>query len=69
MWAAHKSRFEDYASYKVAKRGIAKFLGDVVDKVWYNNLKDANTFYTKITGLDIITLLDANTARVCMLLI
>jgi hypothetical protein len=27
---------------------------------WYNDLKDANTFYTEVTSLDIMALLDAN---------
>ena len=58
--AAHKARLDDYASFEVAKRGAAKFLRDVVDEVWYNNLKDPNTFYTKVSALDIISLLDAN---------
>ena len=34
--AAHKSRLDDYASYEAAKRGVAKFLCDVVDVIWYN---------------------------------
>ena len=42
-------------------RGIAsKFLHEVVDEVWYNNVKDADTFYTKVTALKIISFLDAN---------
>jgi hypothetical protein len=28
--------------------------------VWYNDLKDADTFYTKVTSLNIIALLDTN---------
>jgi hypothetical protein len=28
--------------------------------VWYNNLKNANTFYTKMTARKIIAFLDAN---------
>jgi tRNA(Leu) C34 or U34 (ribose-2'-O)-methylase TrmL len=58
--AAHKSRLNDYASYKAAKRGVAKFLRDVVDEIWYNDLKDAETFYTKVTAIEIMALLDAN---------
>jgi hypothetical protein len=58
--AAHKSRFNNYASYKAAERGMAKFLRDVVNKIWYNDLKDANTFYTKVTALNIIALLGVN---------
>jgi hypothetical protein len=28
--------------------------------VWYNNLKDANTFYTKVMAREIIAFLDAS---------
>ncbi len=58
--AAHKSHLEDYASYDMAKRGCAKFLCNVVDEVWYNDLKDADTFYTKVTALKIMAFLDLN---------
>jgi hypothetical protein len=58
--AAHKSRLDDYASYEVAKRGVAKFVCDVVDKIWYNDLEDADFFYTKVTAIDIMALFDAN---------
>ena len=49
--AAHKARLNDYASFEAAERGAAKFLCEAVDEVWYNDLKDANTFYTKVTAL------------------
>jgi hypothetical protein len=58
--SSHKARLDNYASYEVAERGAAKFLCDTIDKVWYNNLKDANNFYTKVLALEIITFLDAN---------
>ena len=58
--AAHKARLDDYASYEAAERGAARFLRKVVDEVWYNDLKDADTFYTKVTALEIISFLDAN---------
>ena len=45
--AAHKSCRDDFASYEAAERGVAKFLRDAVEEVWYNDLKDAETFYTK----------------------
>jgi hypothetical protein len=50
----------DYASYEAAECGVAKFLREVVDEVWYNDLKDANIFYTKVTALEIIAYLNAN---------
>jgi hypothetical protein len=58
--AAHKSRLDDYASYKAAKQGVSKFLHNVVNEIWYNDLKKANTFYTKVTAINIMSLLDAN---------
>ena len=58
--AAHKSRPDDYTSYEAAERGVAKFLHDVIDEIWYNDLKDAETFYTKVTAIEIMALLDAN---------
>jgi hypothetical protein len=58
--AAHKSRLDNYASYKAAKRGVAKFLRNVVDKIWHNNLKGVKTFYTKITALEIMAHLNTN---------
>ncbi len=39
---------------------MAKFLRNVVNEIWYNDLKDAKTFYTKVTAIDIMALLDAN---------
>ncbi len=58
--AAHKSHLDDYASYEVAERGVAKFLCNVVNEIWYNDLKDADLFYTKVTAINIMALLDAN---------
>ena len=58
--AAHKARLDDYASFEAAERGAAKFLRDVVNEVWYNDLKDAKTLYTKVTALEIISFLNAN---------
>ncbi len=58
--AAHKARLNDYASFEATESGAAKFLREVVDKVWYNDLKDADTFYTKVSALEIISFLDAN---------
>ena len=58
--AAHKARLDDYASFEAAERGASKFLCKLVDEVWYNDLKDAETFYTKVMALEIISFLDAN---------
>jgi hypothetical protein len=58
--ASHKSRLDNYTSYKAAEQGVAKFLCKAIKDVWYKDLKDAETFYTKVTALDIMALLDAN---------
>ena len=57
---AHKALVDDYASYEAAERGVARFLREVVDDLWINDLKDADTFYTKVTALQIMAHLDAN---------
>jgi hypothetical protein len=36
------------------------FSATVVEKIWYNNLKNADTFYTKVTAIDIMSLLNAS---------
>ena len=46
---AHKALVDDYASYEAAERGVARFLREVVDDLY--DLKDADTFYTKVTAL------------------
>jgi hypothetical protein len=58
--AAHQAKLDNYASFKATEHGAAKLLCKVVDEVWYNDLKDADTFYTKVTAREIIAFLDAN---------
>jgi hypothetical protein len=58
--ASHKSCLDGYASYKAAKRGVAKFHCNVVDKIWYNDLKDAKTSFTKVVALEVMVHLDVN---------
>jgi hypothetical protein len=58
--SAHCAYLDDYASYEAAKCGTAKFLREVVNEVWYNDLKDADTFYTKVLALKIRAFLDTN---------
>ncbi len=42
---------------------MAKFLHEAVEEVWYNDIKAAKSFYTKVTTWDIMSLLDANSGR------
>jgi hypothetical protein len=58
--SAHQAKLNDYASFEAAERGAAEFLCKVVDELCYNDLKDADTFYTKVTARKIIAFIDAN---------
>ncbi len=58
--AAHRARLDDYASYKAAEHGAAKFLLATVDETWYADLKNADTFYTKVLTINLMAFLDAN---------
>jgi hypothetical protein len=58
--AAHHARLDNYASYEAAERGAAKFLLATVDKTWYADLKDVDTFYTKVLAINLMAFLDAN---------
>jgi hypothetical protein len=58
--SAHPAKLNNYPSFKSAKHGAAKFLCEVIDEVRYKDLKDADTFYTKVTAREIITFLNAN---------
>ncbi len=63
--SAHQAKLDDYANFEAAKRGVAKFLRKVVDEVWYNDLKDADTFYTKVTACEIIALSEIASCASC----
>jgi hypothetical protein len=58
--AAHKFCIDNYTSYEADKRGITKFLCNVVDEIWYKNLKNDKTFYMKVTALEIMVHRNAN---------
>jgi hypothetical protein len=56
--ATHKSQLDDYTSNKVAKLGMSKFLRNIIDEIWYNNHKTADTIYAKVAAINIMALLD-----------
>ncbi len=49
--AAHQAKLDDYKRYEAAERGVQAFLLSTIEDMWYNDLKDADTFYTKVTAL------------------
>jgi hypothetical protein len=39
---------------------MSKFLHNAVNEIWYNDLKNVDTFYTNVMAINIMALLDAN---------
>jgi hypothetical protein len=58
--SAHQVKLDDYACFKAAEHGAASFLHEVVDEVWYKDLKDTNTLYTKVMAREITAFLNTN---------
>ena len=48
MEAAHTALLNDYATFIAAKRGVVKFIKDVIQEVWYHELHDIDTYYTHV---------------------
>ena len=51
MEAAHTARINNFNTFTAAECGIVKFIRDIVDKLWYKDLKSIDTFYMHVTGL------------------
>jgi hypothetical protein len=50
MEAAHKLLLSDYATFLAAKKGVAKFIRNVVDETFYKDLEDPVTFFNSVTA-------------------
>ena len=50
----HKARQNDRAIYKTADTACKNFIMEVVDKTWYKELEDPDTFCTKFTALKLL---------------
>ena len=48
----HKARLADYANYVAAERNTRDFILRVVEDTWVRELRDANTFYTRVLAFD-----------------
>ena len=44
----HEPKLSDRALYNVANTGCVNFIMSVVDKTWYKELEDADTFYKNV---------------------
>ena len=54
MEATHKALVVDFHTFTAAECGVVKFIRDIVDKLWYKDLKSIYTFYTHVTGYDLL---------------
>ena len=50
----HKARRNDRQLYETADNACRSFIMSVVEKTWYKELEDQDTFYTKVTALKLL---------------
>ena len=50
----HEGKRNDHALYKTADTACKNFIMGVVDKTWYKELEDLDTFYKNITALKLL---------------
>ena len=48
--AIHTAKLADYAAFEAAEHAIVKFISTAIDKTWYKDLKDSDSFYYAITA-------------------
>ena len=52
--ATHSSHKEDYQVYEVADMGTMRFLTMIIDKTWYRELENSETFYIEVTAFKLM---------------
>ena len=50
----HEAQRNDRKLYETADNACRSFIMAVVEKTWYNELEDPDTFYTKVTALKLL---------------
>ena len=50
----HEAKRNDRQLYETADNACRSFIMTVVDETWYKELKDPDTFYTKVTAIKLI---------------
>ena len=50
----HEARRNDRQLYKTADNACRSFIMTAVDETWYKELKDPDTFYTKVTAIKLL---------------
>ena len=54
----HASKRSNRALYDAAETGCVNFIMSAVDKTWYAELEDADTFYTNVTDQQLLKYLE-----------
>ena len=52
--AEHTDLCNDHALYNAAKNGFVNLFHTIVDETWYQDLKDANTYYSEVTETNML---------------
>ena len=60
MEAAHTALINDFNTFTAADPGVVKFIREIVDELWYKDLKSIDTFYTHVTGYNLLRHLETN---------
>ena len=50
----HEARRNNRQLYKTSDKSCQRFIMAVVDEIWYTELEDPDTFYTKVTALKLL---------------
>ena len=53
--AEHANQKNDHAIYDAANKGCVAFIKAAADEVWYKEIKDPVTFYTKVLAAAFLT--------------
>ena len=60
MEAAHTALSNDFNRLTAAEHGVVELIRDIVNELWYKDLKSIDTFYTHVTGYDLLRHLETN---------
>ena len=55
-----KAKLADFDTYEIAERKVRKFILAIIEDTWVRELKDARTFYNKVTALQLLNHLQAS---------
>jgi hypothetical protein len=57
---AHTALIYGFNTFTAAECGVVKLIRDIINKLWYKDLKSIDTFYTHVTRYDLLCQLETN---------